>query len=210
MKGQNKMTKEIIADLADDFMDHLERKIKTAKEANIHDTLDATLEQLGFTDEAKTKAAALFDEAVANKDSKLRAGLGELLSVLPFLTEDTAEVIDELSDRIAELENDIAYYERHNQQLASSLAEKLSERYGLNESVVTSLWGQSDSFEDLQDNLQQAAQPERKPKRSRIEDQLEGGVSYNLSGEINEDGSFAQNEEEHDPRMAAYMKFFRA
>jgi hypothetical protein len=143
------MTKEIIADLANEFMDHLQTKIHTAKGSNIRDNLGATLDDEGFSEGAKQKATELFFSAVANKDSALRDGLAQLLGIYSPMLEGS-DVIDAIADRIQQLEADIAYVERENENLKLSRKEKLSE-----------------------DFLRQATQAERTPKKSYVADDLE-------------------------------------
>jgi hypothetical protein len=204
MKKLREITKpDPVAYIAENFLDYLQatiqQKTSAKSEANIQEGLDATLEEFGFTDEAKTKAEALFYEAVSNKDSQLRDGIANLLGISPIVVEGF-EVIDALADRIAELEDEISFIEQENLRLSSGLKGKLAENYNLNEATVGILWNNSNSFEDLELNLQNAAQPEPTSKRCFIEDQLE---------EINEDTTFANGEEYVDPRMAPYLRYFR-
>ena len=117
-------------------------------------------------------------------------------------------MLNSAADYIQELEDDIAAVEAENLRLASELTEKLSEQHNLDESTVVELWSNANSFDDLENKLQRHTHRERRPKKSFVADQLEGGVSYNLNGEINETNTFAQ-EKSYDPRMAPYMRYFR-
>jgi hypothetical protein len=165
--------------------------------------LDSLLEQEGFTDEFKTKATQLFNEAVEKKASPanwpLRAGLANLLNIYAPILE-SSDVTDALYARIEELEEAIAYYDEENHKLATGMVGKLSEKYNLDESTVTSLWNQSGDFDQLHAKLQQVAKPERTPRKSFVGEQLE---------EINEDGAFAQGEEYIDPQMRKYLRYFK-
>ena len=68
------MKKTTISDLAADFMNHLEQKIKKSKDETIRNNLGATLDDEGFSEEAKAKAIKLFFTAVENKTCTLRTG----------------------------------------------------------------------------------------------------------------------------------------
>ena len=189
--------------MAESFLDQLEQTIesKKATDESFQESLDSTLDEFGFADEAKIKAAALFYEAVENKESRLRAGLKALLCQYgPILGEDVFDVIDEFSNHIQQLESSIVYYEGANRRLAAELKEHLSERYQLDGNVVQSLWNTSSDFTDLENNLYKATRAERTPKKSFVEEDLE---------QLNDDTTFAKGEEYVSPQMAPYLRFFR-
>ena len=188
--------------LADGFLNYLAQTIDSKNVANEDsEELNLTLEQCGFSGEGLEKAKALFLEMVENKASPanwpLRAGLAELLQIYYPLIEGS-DVVGGALERIEELEAQIAEAEAESLRLANENVARLSKQHNLDESVITSLWNQSDSFDELEQKLQQATKPERAPRRSTVEYFLE---------ELNEDGAFAGEEPYIDPRMRKYLNY---
>jgi hypothetical protein len=183
--------------LADGFLDYLATKIEGPENEELDALLD---EQAGFSDDFKKKAKELFWEAVENQNPHvwpLRAGLAELLQIYWPLVEGS-DVVGIALERIEELEAQIAEAEAENYRLVNEKVEKFAEQYQLSEDTVISLWNASDTFEQLDARLQQAAKPERAPRKSYVEEDMEA---------LNEDGAFGQeNGYVGDPRMRAYLK----
>ena len=198
---------DIIAGLANNFLTYLEEQNQALKkEEPFHEELESILEnEFGFTGEAKAKTKAMFYKAVGTT-SQFHEGLAKLLRQYSSLVE-SPDVVDKLCDRIQQLEDAIAEAEAENHELASTIVGKYSKRYNLDEATVVALLNTSSDFDDLERKLKQANKPDRPAKRSFIGEQLEGGVTYNLSGEINEETGFG--EEYIDPRMAQYLRYFK-
>ena len=192
--NQDKLTEQI----AKRFLDFLQEQIQQDQtdESNFQEELDSTLEnEWGFTGEEKAKTKALFFEAVNNNISRLQDGLADLVGQYGSVEGD---VVERLSDYITKLQDEIQYYENENGKLASEQVSKLSESFGVNESVVSALWNQSSGFSELNDRLTQAAKPNRPVKKSYVEEDME---------ELNEDGTFAGKEPYIDPQMRKYLNY---
>jgi hypothetical protein len=191
---------DIIAGLANNFLTYLkEQNQDPQKKEPFQEELESIIEhEFGFTEEAKAKTKAMFYKAVG-KTSQFHQGLAKLVGQYSSLVEDS-DVVDRLCDRIQQLEDAIAHYERENLELASTTVGKLSESYNLDEATVEALWNNSSDFDDLERKLKQATKPDRPAKRSFIGEQLE---------ELNEDPSWANGEEYVSAQMAQYLKYLK-
>ena len=204
--GKRTMTKKI-TDLTNDdpvnvrqeFLDYLAQiDFKEAsKEFELNENLDETLEEMGFTSESKFRCKELFHQAVRNNTSHLNERLAELVGqYLPIL--EAEDLIEILTTKIDELKSAIAAVEEESYLLASGQVSKLSEQYQISESVVTALWNNSSDYDELEQKLQQTSRPERAPKKSWVEEDMEA---------LNESDFFTNGGTEYiDPQMRAYMK----
>jgi hypothetical protein len=160
------------------FQDSAWARSKNANDAaNLKSALDLTLEESGFTDEAKEKCAKLFFEAVEDKHSPLRARIVELVneySPSPFLPDEQLDVMVMLAERIDELETDIADVEGENEEL----------------------------WHEIQLNLKNNSSPtkERRPKRSTVEENMLE------PDENNADALFNEQTKYFDPQMRQYLR----
>ena len=186
-----------IKNMAESFLGHLEAQIQSqdAQESEFNDNLDATLEELGFTGEARAKCKSLFVEAVNRQTTKLQDGIANIVG--QYFSVD-GNIVDAMAQHVAALEAEIDFVEAENEQLATKLIERLSESYSLTEDTIESLWAHSDTYEQLEAKCQQAAKPERASKKSHIEEDMEC---------LNEDGTFAGQELYIDPQMRKYLNY---
>jgi hypothetical protein len=145
-----------------------------------------TLEAMGFTKEAREKAAELFYEAIENRlfhaDSDFQTKIKEILNDFttnPFTSDETLDVAEQLANRIEELEAQIAAVEAEKKQLMKE--------------ILSALPPQEEPL----------ANEKRAPKRSTVEDHLFE------ANEDNADNLYNVNEREKyqylEPNMRAYM-----
>ena len=146
---------------------------------------------------SKFRCKELFHQAVRNNTSHLNERLAELVGqYLPIL--EAEDLIEILTTKIDELKSAIAAVEEESYLLASGQVSKLSEQYQISESVVTALWNNSSDYDELEQKLQQTSRPERAPKKSWVEEDMEA---------LNESDFFTNGGTEYiDPQMRAYMK----
>jgi hypothetical protein len=181
-----------------EFLDYLaQMDSKEAKDSKLSEELGVTLEEMGFTGEAKFRCKELFHTAVRNNTTQLQERLAALVGqYLPIL--ESGDLVEALSDRVAELEAEIDFYEQESCRLASEQVSKLSEQHQLSESVVEALWNNSDSYEDLERRLAMTKTGDRPARRSTVEERME---------ELNESDLFSNGGQEYiDPSMRAYLK----
>lgn len=153
---------------------------------------------MGFTGELRAKCKSLFVEAVNRNTTKLQDGIAKLVG--QYFSMEGSDVVDALFDRITELEGAIRAAEEEKEQLANEHVAKLSKRYSLDESVVENLWAQSNTFDELENRLQQIAKPERRTRHSTVEERME---------ELNEDGAFAEVDGHVTQQMAQYLRYLK-
>jgi len=198
MKKANKQ--DPIKNTAEGFLDYLTQQIdsKEADEAKLHEGLDEVLEnEWNLTGEAKFRAKELFHTAVQNNASRFQQRLATLVGQYSPLLEDV-DVVERLSNYIQKLETEIEHYDAENEKLAAEQISKLSENYQLSESVVSALWNNSSDFDELNTKSQQTSRPEKTPKKSWVEEDMEA---------LNESDLFSNGGEEYiDPAMRHYLK----
>jgi hypothetical protein len=197
-KGTNKIKQpDPIKNMAESFLGHLEAQIhnQDAQDSEFNESLDATLDEFGFTGEARAKCKSLFIEAVNRQTTKLQDGIANIVG--QYFSVD-GNIVDAMSQHVAALEAEIDFIDAENEQLATKLTERLSESYSLNEDTMESLWAHSDTYEQLETKCHQAAKPERAPKKSHIEEDMEC---------LNDDGTFAGQDLYIDPQMRKYLNY---